>query len=241
MTRLIHGFKIVKHRNYIFISIISLCAIIIFLPFLFDKIGNVSLKELYLGLGLSFYRLFLAYILSLVVALIIAIFISQTKIGDFFIPVLDLLQNLPSFALIPLFVYFFGYTNIMVIIFAASSILWPILFYVLHTLKTTRSDFNAAAKIFGAVGWKKIFYYLLPLSFSSAVTGSIVGFSIGWEAVIGVEIIGLTQGIGVFLNGAVQSNKESFVIGISALLLLVFIINRLVWMPLLKKSQLYAE
>lgn len=241
MARLVHGFKIVKRRNYIFISIICLCAIIVFLPFIFGKIGGVSLKELYFGLGLSFYRIILAYIISLAVAIVIAISASQSKAGDFFIPIFDLLQNLPSFALIPLFAYFFGYTNIMVIIFAASSILWPILFYVLHALKTVRNDFNDAATIFGAVGWKRVFYYLLPLSFSSAVTGSIVGFSIGWEAVIGVEIIGLTKGIGVFLNGAIQSDKQSFVIGISALLLLVFIINRLVWMPLLKKSQLYAE
>ncbi len=240
MARIVHGFRMARHRYYIPIIVVSICAFLALLYFL-GEINNVSGRQLYAGLALSLYRLFVAYILSLALALAIAILMGQSKIGDFFIPIFDLLQNLPSFALIPIFISVFGYTNIMVIVFAASSILWPILFYVLHALKTARRDFNDAATIFGAVGWKRGFYYLFPLSFSATVVGSIVGLSIGWEAVIGVEIIGLSNGIGVFLNNTFINNRGTFSVGVLSLLLVVFIINRLVWMPLLKKSQLYAE
>lgn len=240
MARIVHGFHIIKHRYYTPIIVVSLGALLIFLYFL-SGASNISTSQLYMGLGLSLYRLFTAYLLSLAIALIIALSIGQSKIGDFLIPIFDLLQNLPSFALIPLFIAAFGYTNTMVITFAASSILWPILFYVLHALKTSRVDFNDAATIFGAVGWKRGLYYLLPLSFSSAVVGSIVGISIGWEAIIGVEIIGLSNGIGIFLNNSFVNSRGLFTFGIFSLLLVVFILNRLVWMPLLKKSQSYAE
>lgn len=240
MARIVHGFHIIKHRYYIPVILGSLAAFLIFLYFSIG-IRNISAEQLYMGLGLSLYRLILAYLLSLVIALAVALSIGQSKIGDLLIPVFDLLQNLPSFALIPLFVAVFGYTNTMVITFAASSILWPILFYVLHALKTARTDFNDAATIFGATGWKRGLYYLLPLSFSSAVIGSIVGFSIGWEAIIGVEIIGLSSGIGVFLNNSFAASRGLFTFGIFSLLLVVFVLNRLIWMPLLKKSQSYAE
>ena len=204
--------------------------------------GN-SLPKLAEALSLSLFRLVIAYFISLIIAVIIAVSVSSNKIGDSLIPVFDLLQNLPSFALIPIFVLWLGYTNIMTIVFAATSILWPILFYMLHALKTVARDEEDAAKIFGAKGLKKILFFSLPVAFPSIVTGSIVGFSIGWEAIIGVEIIGLSSGIGPFLNvssGTVGYDK-TLILGISALLLVVFLINRLVWMPLLKKSQLYGE
>jgi|ERR1035437_2216955 ABC-type nitrate/sulfonate/bicarbonate transport system permease component len=240
MARLVHGFKIVKHRYYIPIIIVGLLA---FLAYIYiTTSGSQKLAIDVAGaLGISFFRLVLAYFVSLIVALVIAIPLSQSRTGDFLIPIFDLLQNLPSFALIPLFVYFLGYSTSMVIIFAASSILWPILFYVLHALKTARTDYNDAATVFGAKGWKRDIHYLLPLSFSAAVTGSIVGMAIGWESVIGVEIIGLTNGVGVFLNSALETSKSAFTFGLCALLLLVFALNRLVWMPLLKKTQTYED
>ncbi len=240
MAIITHRFHIPRHRYYIPFIASLLCALVI-LSYYLTGITNISADKVYAGLALSLYRLILAYALSLVIALAIALSIGQSKAGDVLIPVFDLLQNLPSFALIPLFIAAFGYTNLMVITFAASSIVWPILFYVLHALKTARTDFNDAATMFGAVGRKRAWYYLLPLSFSSAVVGSIVGISIGWEAIIGVEIIGLSNGIGVFLNSTFIANRGAFTFGIFSLLLAVFILNRLVWMPLLKKSQSYAE
>ncbi len=240
MARIVHGFRMVKHRYYIPTILFGIAGFL-GLFYFSNQISATTAAELFFGLGLSLYRLLAAYFISLFIALLLAILIGQNKIGNFLIPIFDLLQNLPSFALIPIFISLFGYTNIMVITFAASSILWPILFYVLHALKTSRTDLNDAATIFGARGLKRDIYYLLPLSFSSAVVGSIVGISIGWEAIIGIEIIGLSNGIGGFLNNTFINSRGTFTVGILSLLLVVFIINRLIWMPLLKKSQLYAE
>ncbi len=240
MARITYGFKMIPHRYYIPIMIVVLCTLFA-LVYIFGPADPLVTHTLYTGLLLSVFRLFTAYSISLVAALFLSLLIGQSKLGDALLPVFDLLQNIPSFALIPLFIFFFGYTNLMVIIFAASSILWPILFYVLHALRTARSDWSDAATIFGAVGVKRDLHYFLPLAFSAVVTGSIVGFSIGWEAVIGVEIIGLSSGIGVFLNQTLSGDRTGFALGIFLLLLVVFVLNRLVWMPLLRESQLYAE
>lgn len=240
MSRIVHGFHLTKKRKHKKTTGLFLLVILIVIAVIIFYTGNSS-ELLATSLSLSLFRLIIAYLISLVIATVIAISISNTKLGDFMIPVFDLLQNLPSFALIPIFVVWLGYTNTMTIVFAATSILWPILFYMLHTLKTVPKDLEDSAKIFGAKGLKKILYFSLPVAFPAAVTGSIVGFSIGWEAIIGVEIIGLTNGIGPFLNAFSKNNNNNLILGISALLVVVFLINRLVWMPLLKKSQLYAE
>ena len=240
MSRIIHGFHLTKKRKHLNTTGLFLLAILIVIAIIIFYSGDSS-ELLMESLLLSLFRLVVSYALSLVIATIIAVSISNTKLGDYMIPVFDLLQNLPSFALIPIFVLWFGYTNMMTIIFAATSILWPILFYMLHSLKTVPRDLEDSAKIFGAKGLKKVIYFSLPVAFPAAVTGSIVGFSIGWEAIIGVEIIGLTNGIGPFLNAFSKNSSNNLILGISALLVVVFLINRLVWMPLLKRSQLYAE
>jgi ABC-type nitrate/sulfonate/bicarbonate transport system permease component len=239
MSRIALGFHLTKKRRHVVTTGLILFIILIAISgIIFYTSNDASL--LVTSLALSLFRLVVAYLISLIVATLVAVFVSNSKVGDFLIPVFDLMQNLPSFALIPLFVYWLGYTNWMTIVFAATSILWPILFYMMHALKTVKKDLEDAVKIFGAVGWKKIIYFSLPVAFPSAVTGSIVGFSIGWEAIIGVEIIGLSRGIGPFLNSTAVGNNN-LILGISALLVVLFLINRLVWMPLLKKSELYAE
>lgn len=240
MVHYSHTFRIYKKRAHLFVAFGVIALPILFILFV-GRISQLSSSALLFGLGLSFSRLIMAYFISLVLGVGLAISLGHGKVGDFFVPIFDLLQNLPSFALIPVFAILFGYTNKMAIIFAASSILWPILFYVLSAVRTAKTDFNEAATIFGATGLKRVLYYLIPLSFPAIVTGSIVGISIGWEAIIGIEIIGLSSGIGVFLNSAAISNKETLTLGIVALLLVVFSINKLIWIPLLKKSQTYAE
>lgn len=240
MVHSFHNFKVYKKWTHLLIAFGVIILPIVFL-FLVGRVSDISTQLLTFGLGLSLYRLFTAYFISVVLGIVLAVTLGHGKLGDFFIPVFDLMQNLPSFALIPVFVILFGYTSIMAILFAASSILWPILFYILNSLRTAKTDFNEAATVFGATGLKRIFYYSIPVSFPAIVTGSIVGISIGWEAIIGIEIIGLSNGIGGFLNSAAKSGKEVLLLGIIALLLVVFSINKLVWLPLLKKSQLYGE
>jgi ABC-type nitrate/sulfonate/bicarbonate transport system permease component len=240
MSRIVRGYHLTKkrrHKKTIGLFIFLILVIISVIVFYAGGSSIFLLKSL----SLSLFRLIVAYFISLIIATIIAISISNTKIGDFMIPVFDLMQNLPSFALIPIFISWLGYTNLMTIVFAATSILWPILFYMLHALKTVSKDTEDAAKIFGAKGFKRALFFSLPVAFPSIITGSIVGFSIGWEAIIGVEIIGLSSGIGPFINTSSSENSNNLILGISALLVVVFLINRLIWMPLLKKSQLYGE
>lgn len=236
-----HIHHIYKKRHHRLIAILTLLAPIILLALL-GGLAKSDFISILNALGLSVYRLALGYSISLVLGITLAIAFGTSKFGDAMIPVFDVMQNIPSFALIPVFALFLGYTNAMAIIFIATSVIWPILFYILHAIRSARIDLNDVATIFGATGLKRILNYLIPLSWPAIITGSIVGISIGWEAVIGIEIIGFHSGIGVFLNNAsTAGNNALLTAGIATILILVFVINKLVWMPLLKKTEYYAE
>ncbi len=189
------------------------------------------------------YRLAFAYGIALLLGVSIALLVGWSPFSEILFPIFDVLQNIPSFALIPLFIYFFGFTSEMIIFFAVSSIIWPILFAVLTAIKSAHADLNDAATIFGARGLRRIRYYLAPLSFPAILTGSIVGIAIGWEAVIGAEIITNVAGFGDFIKTAsVSGISQSMIAGTFAILIIVFTVNRLVWAPLLaESSRRYAE
>ncbi len=206
----------------------------------FGSVGWVALIEAVLH---TTYRLALAYGIALAVGVSLALLVGWSPFADAFFPVFDVLQNVPSFALIPLFIYFLGYTDLMIILFAVSSIVWPILFAVLSAIKGAHTDLNDAATIFGARGLRRIPFYLAPLSLPAIFTGSIVGIAIGWESVIGAEIIANAGGFGAFIKDAsVSGVSQAAIAGMLAILVIVFIVNRLVWAPLLAgSSKRYAE
>lgn len=209
----------------------------------FGYFGTVTWPTLAEAILRTTYRLALAYGIALVLGVGIALLVGWSPFADYLFPIFDVLQNLPSFALIPLFIYFFGFTSFMIILFAVSSIIWPILFAVLTAIKSAHKDLSDAATIFGAKGLKRIPYYLAPLSFPAMLTGSIVGIAIGWEAVIGAEIITNVAGFGGFIKEASASGiTQASIAGTFAILVIVFVINRLVWAPLLAESaKRYAE
>jgi len=205
--------------------------------------NSVSWPTLGIAVFRTTYRLVLAYGIALAVGVSVALLVGWSPFADALFPVFDILQNIPSFALIPLFIYFFGLTDEMVILFAVSSIVWPILFAILTSIKSAHKDLSDAATIFGARGLKRIPYYLAPLSYPAMLTGSIVGIAIGWESIIGAEIIANAAGFGAFIKTAsVSGINEVAVAGMLVILIIVFIVNRMVWAPLLNESaKRYAE
>ena len=209
----------------------------------FGFFGTVAWGALTQAVAYTTYRIAIAYAIAFALGVSIALLVGWSPISEFFFPIFDVLQNLPSFALLPFFIYFLGYTNQMIILFAVSSIIWPILFAVLTAIKSAHADLNDAATIFGARGFRRIPYYLAPLSLPAILTGSIVGIAIGWEAVIGAEIIANMMGFGAFIKDTDMTGvSQTAIAGILVILVIVFIINRLVWAPLLSESsRRYAE
>ncbi|MCX6786640.1 MAG: ABC transporter permease subunit [Candidatus Kaiserbacteria bacterium] len=205
--------------------------------------GTVSWTTLCNAVFHTTYRLALAYGIALILGVSIALLVGWSPFADTFFPVFDVLQNIPSFALIPFFIYFLGYTDQMIIFFAVSSIIWPILFAILAAIKNAHKDLGDAATIFGARGLRRIPFYLAPLSLPAILTGSIVGIAIGWESVIGAEIIANISGFGAFIKTASASGiNQAAIAGMFVILIIVFVINRMIWTPLLaESSKRYAE
>lgn len=236
-----HPIRIYKKRWHLVVTFL-----VILVPFLFitvfAELTGVEARQVFVDLGASFIRIVVAYAISLLGALFFVTAFGQGKIGDIFLPIFDVLQSFPSFALLPILTLWLGIGSAAAIFFLVVTMIWPILFSALSSIRMVRKDLEEAAFIFGARGIKRFFAFTVPVALPGLVTGSIVGLGEGWEAIVGAEIIGITPGIGGFLNNAsMAGNIPVLAYGIIALLLFLFAFNKLIWLPLLKRSHEYSH
>lgn len=231
-----------SHKNVsIYGSKLQLAAAFSFIamPFLFmlgfAYCADIKVSTLFVDFFVSIFRLLCAYLIAVSLAWVLALIFATGKWSTIALPVFDVMQSFPTFAIVPLAVLYFGVTNFTIIFFLVVTIIWPLLFSTINSLKLVKKEYREVADIYGLKGWNKLKYFLLPASVPGIVTGSIIGLGEGWEALVATEIIvNANTGLGSFFQHNATSGVNTF-LGILALMLIIFSINRLIWTPILTK------
>jgi NitT/TauT family transport system permease protein len=191
----------------------------------------------------SFISVTLAYLICLVLGLILGLVaVASPRVEALFLPIIDLAQSFPTFAILPILVYHFGSSRLSVVTILVIAMVWPITFGVIGGLKEQRQDESEAAEVFGARGWRRLAYYTWPLLRPQIVTGSIISWGQAWDTVVGAEIIAHVTGAGYYLGKLGDSGHvQVLALGILVYLFLIFAINQLFWLPLLHRYTRYAS
>lgn len=218
---------------------------ILFVPFLFlllfSRYAQLGTAKLFDDLSISFLRLLAAYIIAAVLAWISAVLFYRGRRAAIALPIFDVLQSFPTFAALPLAVYLWGPSSLTVIVFLVLTVIWPMFFSLISSLKLIRKDWEEATIIMRLNGFDYLRRFLWPISLPGLITGSIVGLGEGWEALVATEIIvAAKNGLGSFFSQYSQVPTITF-LGILGLLLFIFSINKVVWLPLLERSHRMME
>ncbi len=240
--RYTHSIKMIRKRKHVVtISVVITMLVLMLIAVL--GFTTLDVKQFFLGFLESLFRVSVAYVISMALAIALLLFLSSSRrIEAVSLPILDVLQSFPSFALFPLFVVWFGKTSIVTIFILIITMIWPILFTLISAQKQISADILEASKLYGAVGRKYIIFVLIPLLFPAIITGSIVSWGEAWEAIIAAEIIVAVPGVGTYLAQAGNSGQSKIlIIGILLLLLLLFLLNKYIWLPLLNISTRYQQ
>jgi NitT/TauT family transport system permease protein len=215
-------------------------------------INRISFRVILLGTINTFYRMALAFILSLVVSVPLALFMASTpRRQRILLPIADILQSVPVLAFFPVVAAFFVANNAfelaaVFVIFLA--MLWNIVFPVVGGLQTIPDDIRSAALVFNVRGLRKFWYITLPALFPFIVTGSLLAWAQGWTIVIVAEVLhtyipngNASQdllGLGSLLvDSNAQGKNGVFLAALTAMILLVTLLNFTVWQPLLYLSR----
>lgn len=233
--------KIYKSRLHLAVTLFFIVIPFLFL-LVFARFTHIAASKLFSDVFISFTRLSISYFIAAVLAWVSAVLFYHGKRAAIALPIYDVLQSFPTFAALPLATYYWGPTNFTIIFFLVITIIWPIFFSVIGSLKLIKRDWQEASAIMGLTGFNYFRYFLWPVSVPGLIMGSIIGLGEGWEAIVATEIIvGVkTGGLGGFFQ---FFSRDPYIttFGILGFLILIFSINKLIWIPLLERSHRMME
>lgn len=233
--------KVYQSSRHLFVTFLFVSLPFVFF-LLFANIAHIAFPVLFKDVFVSLYRMVIAYVIAAMLGWLFAVVFYRGRRALVALPIFDVLQSFPAFAALPLVAFFLGPSNFTVIAFLIfTAIIWPIFFSVISSLKLLRRDFYEVVEIFGVSGFDYVRRFLVPVSMPALITGSIIGLGDGWEVLVATEIIvGVKSGLGGFFQ-LFSRNPAISAFGIFGFLLLIFTINRLVWLPLLEWSHRKME
>jgi ABC-type nitrate/sulfonate/bicarbonate transport system permease component len=235
-----HHFSTNRSRTHILVALCILMFPVVSL-FVFSLLTKISFFIAIHDLSISVGRLGIAFVIATILAWLLVVFFIRGKTENPAIALFDILQSLPTFAILPIAVHYLGHSEATIIFFLVLTIIWPIIFSIISSLKQVSRSWREAITISRISGFQYIRYFLLPVTTPGIVTGAIIGLGEGWEALIATELLLNTErGLGPFF-GTFSDNTIATLMGVFVFLSLIFVINKFVWLPLLEKSHRLVE
>ena len=213
-----------------------------------DPTVRAQIGLLPIAVGESFVRVAIAYLLSLAVALPLAVLLYRrprtARVG---LPVVEVVASVPATALFPILVFalvpFVG-SELTSVLMLVTGMVWYLFFNILSGLRSIPPDLNEAALSFGLD--RKQYYRRLvfPAIFPAFITGSITAFGGGWNALIVAEFLASgTQsfqvlGVGELLNvgNKLPNGAPLLLASLLTLVIVVVALNELLWKPLYRRA-----
>lgn len=215
---------------------------------------HVQLINLLAALGASLLRLAIAYVLSLLIGIPLALLAEGNRhIESVLLPIYDVLESIPILAFFPVIILFFVRSGLLegaAIFMLLFTMVWSIIFSVIGGLRVIPKDVKAVGRVFGLSVWQRFTQITLPALFPPIVTGSILALAAGWNIVIVAEALHAYApqaahasdlfGIGSILVNAASHGDNGALLGALAVLVIVItVINLFAWQPLLARAERY--
>jgi NitT/TauT family transport system permease protein len=180
----------------------------------------------------TLYRVLFGFALATVVGLPLGILMARFQpVERFVLPLVSALMPIPSFALVPLFMLWFGIgnlTTIMIVFYAAT---FPMLFNTWSGVRSVNPLWLRAAGAMGAdeqrLFWKVIIQGASPF----IITGARQAFLRCWIAVVGAEMLAASDwGLGwVIFDAKEFLNADVMLASLAVIGAIGFVFERLVF------------
>jgi NitT/TauT family transport system permease protein len=181
------------------------------------------------ALGMTFFELVAAFVLSIVVGAIVGVAIGATNLARrSFFPFILLLYGLPQVALLPLCILMFGLGPPSRIAFGFTHGVLPIIVTTVSGMRAVSPLFLASARSMGASKGQILRHILFPTMLASVFTGLRLAMSLTLLGVILAELYVSSNGIGSFTQIFAETFKPAQLYSIVVVLaVMAVIVNEL--------------
>ncbi len=157
--------------------------------------------------------LVIGYLAGLVLAGLLTALASTTRIGADLLETLTAIFNpLPSIALLPLALIWFGLGEGAIIFVLIHAVLWAVALNTFSGFKSISPTLKMVGQNYGLSHTAYIFRILIPGAFPSILTGLKVGWAFAWRTLIAAELVFGAQGGSGGLGWFVFERKNQLLI-----------------------------
>ncbi|MGP3933913.1 ABC transporter permease [Nonomuraea sp. KM88] len=145
--------------------------------------------------------------IGVVLTVVLTVLAVTTTIGNDVLTLVSSMVNpLPSVAILPLAMLWFGLTDTALIFVTANAVLWPMTVNVSMGLRTTPATLVMVGRNLGLSGWRLARDVMMPAALPHAIAGLKTGWAFGWRTIIAAELVfgaaGADGGLGFFINNS---------------------------------------
>lgn len=180
----------------------------------------------------TLYRVLLGFSLAIVVGIPLGIMMARFQaVENFFLPLVSALMPIPSFALVPVFMLWFGIgntTTVLIVFYAAT---FPMLFNTWSGVRAVNPLWLRAAGAMGADEKRLFWKVIIPGAAPYIITGMRQAFLRAWIAVVGAEMIAASDwGLGwVIFDAKEFLNADLMLASLIVIGAIGFLFERLVF------------
>jgi NitT/TauT family transport system permease protein len=153
------------------------------------------------------------YLAGLAIAALLTAFASMSRIGADLLETLTAMFNpLPSIALLPLALIWFGLGDNSVIFVLIHAVLWAVALNTFSGFRALSPTLKMVGRNYGLSSGAYVLRILIPGAFPSILTGLKVGWAFAWRTLIAAELVfGVSSGSGG-LGWYIFENKNQLLI-----------------------------
>lgn len=149
------------------------------------------------------------YALGLILAALITAFATATRIGSDLLDTLTAMFNpLPSIALLPLAMIWFGLGNGSIIFVLVHAVLWPVALNTHTGFRSVSVTWRMVGQNYGLSRAAYVTKILIPGALPSILTGLKIGWAFAWRALIAAELVFGVSSSGGGLGWFIFQNKN---------------------------------
>jgi len=204
-----------------------------------------SASDLPLYAGYSLLRIAVAYLLSLLFAVVYGYIAAyRPRAERFMIPLLDVLQSIPVLSFLP------GVMLAMAALFPGRQLgvelgavlliftgqVWNMAFSFYASLKSIPREMREAASVYRFNWWQRFLQIELPFATIGLVWNSMMSVAGAWFFLMACEQFGdfRLPGLGSYLQAAADSgDTRSILLGILAMITVIVLMDQLIWRPVI--------
>ncbi|MFP3916917.1 ABC transporter permease [Lysinibacillus telephonicus] len=148
-------------------------------------------------------RVFVGTVIGILAGVVLALIIGKSKLIDYWAsPILNMLGPIPSLAILPLFIIWFGIGEIPKIILIAWTVFFPVLTNTIEGIKSVRPVLIRSALSLGASDQQIYKKVILPSVLPNILAGCQISLGLAFSALVVSEMMGATSGLGYIIVDA---------------------------------------